>query len=98
MSKQVRVVAIVRVRPDTQNEMEQAARACISATRDEPGCLSYVLHRDLQDPHRFAFIETWRDQAALEHHREQPHMRVFKAALGPIADGALEVMTLEEIA
>ncbi|WP_428394510.1 putative quinol monooxygenase [Lichenicoccus sp.] len=98
MSDQIKVVAFVTVRPGTEAEMEEAARACVGPTRQEPGCLSYVLHRDLDNPRRFAFVETWRDAEALDGHFKQPHLEALMAKVQPIADGAIEIMRLTEIA
>ena len=98
MSDQIRVVAFVTVQPGTEARMEAAARACIEETRREPGCLSYVLHRDLENPRRFVFVETWRDAAALDGHFKQPHLAALMAEAQPIADGSIEIMRLSEIA
>lgn len=36
----------------------------------EPGCLLYVVNRSLEDPRRFLLYEQYRDQAAVDAHRE----------------------------
>jgi quinol monooxygenase YgiN len=41
----------------------------IAATRAEPGCLSFEVHRSSADPVRFAVHEVFRDKAAFEAHR-----------------------------
>ncbi len=41
----------------------------IRATRAEPGCLSFEVHRSSADPVRFAVHEVFRDRAAFEAHR-----------------------------
>jgi quinol monooxygenase YgiN len=48
-------------------------RALIPATRAEPGCRMYLVHRSPTDPRRFFLYEQYDDQAALDAHRAAPH-------------------------
>jgi autoinducer 2-degrading protein len=48
-------------------------RALTSATRSEPGCRMYQVHRSPSDPQRFFIYEQYDDQAALDAHRAAPH-------------------------
>lgn len=45
---------------------------------DEPDCLGYMVLRQSDADDRLLLVETYRDQAALDAHRETPH---FKAIL-----------------
>jgi quinol monooxygenase YgiN len=38
------------------------------ATRDEPGCLEYVMSADPIEPNRVVLFERWADQAAFDGH------------------------------
>ena len=44
-----------------------------SAVRDEPGCLLFDVIQDMDDPNRIYLYEVYRDQAALDYHRQAPH-------------------------
>ena len=46
-------------------------------TRQEPGCLMYVGHQSTQDPRRFMFYEQYKDQAALDTHRNAPYFKQY---------------------
>ncbi len=48
-----------------------------AASRQEPGCLMYVVHRHTDDPRRFFIYEQYRDAAALEAHRSSPHFQEY---------------------
>lgn len=48
-------------------------RALTEATREEPGCRMYVVHRSTADPLKFFLYEQYDDQAALDAHRAAPH-------------------------
>ncbi|MBX6314623.1 MAG: antibiotic biosynthesis monooxygenase [Isosphaeraceae bacterium] len=47
------------------------------ATRQEPGCRLYLVHRSMTDPGRFFLYERYDDQAALEAHRAAPHFAQY---------------------
>ena len=59
----------------------QEARACEiirvmqEHTRKEPGCLSYVGHQSTEDPRRFFFYEAYKDEDALQVHRNAAYFR-----------------------
>jgi (4S)-4-hydroxy-5-phosphonooxypentane-2,3-dione isomerase len=48
-----------------------------AASRQEPGCLTYTVHRHVDDPRRFFIYEQYRDAAALEAHRNSPHFQEY---------------------
>ena len=43
------------------------------ASRKEPGCVMYLVHRHKTDARRFFVYEQYKDDAALEAHRSSPH-------------------------
>ena len=45
------------------------------ASRAEPGCRMYLLHRSPQDRRRFILYEQYDDPAALAAHRATPHYK-----------------------
>ena len=48
-------------------------RELTCASRAEPGCLRYVVHRHTENSRQFFIYEQYRDQAALEAHRRTTH-------------------------
>jgi (4S)-4-hydroxy-5-phosphonooxypentane-2,3-dione isomerase len=48
-----------------------------TASRQEPGCLGYTVHRHVDDPRHFFIYEQYRDAAALEAHRNSPHFQDY---------------------
>jgi len=57
------------------------------ASRKEPGCSMYVVHRHKTEPRRFFIYEQYKDDAALEAHRAAPHFLQFaKKELPKVAD------------
>jgi len=48
-----------------------------TASRREPGCLMYIVHRHQNDPRHFFIYEQYRDQTALQAHRDSAHFQEF---------------------
>jgi len=48
-------------------------QALTVASRAEPGCRMYLVHRSTTEPRRFFLYEQYDDQAALDAHRAAPH-------------------------
>jgi (4S)-4-hydroxy-5-phosphonooxypentane-2,3-dione isomerase len=57
------------------------------ASRKEPGCAMYQVHRHKTDPRRFFIYEQYKDDAALEAHRNAPHfLQYARKDLPKLAD------------
>jgi quinol monooxygenase YgiN len=50
-----------------------------AASRQEPGCVSYIPHFLEEGPATVLIYEQYTDEAALEHHRSSPHFAQFAA-------------------
>ncbi len=56
-------------------------------SRKEPGCAMYQVHRHRTEPRRFFIYEQYKDDAALEVHRNAPHfLQYAKKELSKMAD------------
>ena len=80
MSNVLTVVATIRAAKNKGDALaalldEQAA----AVLRNEPGCLVYRAHRSTADPDLFLFYETYESEAALDAHRNAPHLAAFRA-------------------
>jgi len=74
----LRVIAKIKARPDKANELLSVLSSLIESTCKEPGCISYTLLQNNEDPTEFVFVEEWQNNAALESHFATKH---FKDAL-----------------
>ncbi len=68
--------------------------------RAEAGCLYYRLHRSNDDPELFVFYEAYVSEAALDVHRNSPHMAAYRKrrqdeglAAGPVEIDYLTALT-----
>jgi autoinducer 2-degrading protein len=68
----------IRVKPEHVSEFLDIARYDAEhSERDEPGCLRFDVIQDRDDPSRLYFYEVYRDEAALETHRQTPHFKFY---------------------
>jgi len=76
-----------------ESEVARVFSILQSESRQEPGCLMYVVHRGQEDRSRFFVYEQYRDQAALEAHRNTAHFKQYArgelAKLGERVEGNL---------
>jgi quinol monooxygenase YgiN len=61
----------------TESEVARLFRPLTEASRKEPGCLMYIVHQRKDDPRRFLVYEQYKDEAALEAHRNSPHFQQY---------------------
>ena len=85
-TEQVTLVVFLHAKPGQEGALEQELLAMIAPSRAETGCVDYHLHRDPQEQTFFCFYENWRDQAAVEFHRQTPHYLAFKKAIEPLVE------------
>jgi len=71
----LRVIARIKARPNKVGELLSILSALVEPTRKEPGCLSYVLLQNNEDPADFAFVEEWQSNVALESHFTTKHFK-----------------------
>jgi autoinducer 2-degrading protein len=74
------VLVTLHVRPETLDEFVEGigvnARASL---RDEPGCLRFDVHQQVDDPHRFVLHEIYTDEDAFYvDHRAAPHYAAWR--------------------
>lgn len=63
--------------PDDRAEMAHALSDLATASRLEPGCVSYIPHQLQDDPNTVLIYEQYRDESALEAHRESAHFKKY---------------------
>jgi quinol monooxygenase YgiN len=69
---------IVRLKfaPEDRAEIAESLRQLATASRKEPGCVTYVPHQLEDDPDTVLIYEQYKDAAALAAHRESEHFKV----------------------
>ncbi|MFZ1135455.1 MAG: putative quinol monooxygenase [Candidatus Korobacteraceae bacterium] len=63
--------------PGKEAEVANIFEKLEEASRQEPGCLMYIVHQHRTDRSRFFIYEQYRNDAALEAHRQSPHFQQY---------------------
>jgi quinol monooxygenase YgiN len=72
------VLAVIwEAKDGRESEVAELFKALESDSRKEPGCLMFIVHRHRTDPRRFFIYEQYRDDDALEAHRNSPHFQGY---------------------
>ncbi len=80
------VVATIVARSGHEKKVEDALRRLIPPTRNEPGCIQYDLHRSVDDPRVFVFVEKWRNRDIHAQHMAAAHLKEYQC----VVDGLVE--------
>jgi quinol monooxygenase YgiN len=70
------------------DEIAEILRKLTEASRQEPGCVTYVPHFVEGDANTVVIYEQYADEAALDHHRNAPHFKDY--AVGGLYQKMLE--------
>jgi quinol monooxygenase YgiN len=73
-------------------ELVRLALEHVRRSRQEPGCLSHSVHRDVENPLRLVFLEQWADMDAVTTHFAVPESGGFVATAAALSS---EPPTLE---
>ena len=91
----IALVAKCFVLPGKEDEFKSLAAPLIEASNLEEGCLSYGLFR-AKDGSCLAFVEHWKDAAALEAHNNTPHFTSIVPRFAALVSKPGEVEFYEE--
>jgi quinol monooxygenase YgiN len=70
----------MKFRPDDRHRVAELLTALTAASRQEPGCVTYVAHTVEGEPDTVLIYEQYRDEQALEAHRASPHFQTGAVA------------------
>ncbi len=63
--------------PEDREEIAEILRALTLASREEPGCLTYIPHLVEGDPDTVLIYEQYQDAAAADAHRQSAHFKKY---------------------
>lgn len=67
------------VKPGNEAEAKRMFAILQEESRKEPGCIQYQVHTHREDPRHFLVYEQYKDDAAIDFHRESPHFKKYAA-------------------
>ena len=63
--------------PEDRADVVESLRVLATASRQEPGCISYIPHHLEDDPDTVLIYEQYRDAKALAAHRASEHFKLY---------------------
>ncbi len=89
------VIVSLQVKPDMVDRfLEVMGENSRASRRDEPGCLRFDVHRDVDDPNHFLLYELYTDERAFSRaHRGAPHYQRWRAAAAELLEPGGQVNT-----
>ena len=67
------------------------------SVRDAPGCFRFDILQNSEIANRFHLYEVYKDEAALEAHRNAPHYKKWRATVEDWFDGELERVMMNTV-
>lgn len=75
---QIVIVAKITVKEEFTNEVYSYLKELYKNTHQkDKGCIQYELHKNLENPNSFTFIETWENSDFLDTHMQKEHFVSF---------------------
>ena len=93
----IRITAAGVVRDGCMEEFRKLAERLVVASRAEAGNLSSGLYVSVSARNEVAFLEEWKDEAAVEAHNATPHFTEICPALGEWLAAPMQVTTYKQV-
>ena len=93
----MKVVSHVTAAPHEVGPLLELLDKVAGATRQEPGCISYEVFENVQDPTDITVISEFTDQSAYEEHLGQPYILDLLSELPSLTTGEIENRLLKTI-
>ena len=96
-AKYLIVVAQIKAKPGSENQVRQELLSLVAPSRKDDGCLNYDLHQALDNPALFLFHENWTSKAHLDQHLQQPELQAVLARVGQMVAEPPQITLWEKI-
>src|SRR5262245_7271398 len=90
-AKPFAMAVILKVKAGEEKAFEAAFAPALTATRKEPGCVAYILNRDVEKPNHYVMYESFKSIAALEEHAKTPYVEKLLSTIMPMLEEKPEV-------
>ncbi len=91
------VAAMLQAVEGKGDELEQEFKKLVPKVLNDPGTITYVVHRNIDDPLKFLVYEKYESREALREHSSTPHFQEFSRAVAPMLGGRPEIGLYDEI-
>lgn len=82
------LLVAIKIKPGYRDKfVDELMSDARGSVNDEPGCLRFDVLQDSADPNSIYLYEVYKDEKALEAHREAPHYKKWREAVKDWFDG-----------
>ena len=93
----LRVLARLKARAGKEKALRGVLEGLVAPTLKEPGCISYQMWANQEDPTEFTFVEEWANAAALDAHFATPHIKGALAQFPELLAGELDLRRYTQV-
>ncbi len=85
------LTAIFKAAEGKGDEFEQEFKKLAPKVLKDPGAITYVIHRAVDDPNKFLVYEQYENQDALKYHQQTEHFKAYRQATRGMSVGQTEI-------
>ena len=86
----IALIVTIQIQPEHREAfMESMMDDARGSNNDEPGCLRFDVLQDNEDPNKIHLYEVYKDQAAVDAHRQAPHYTKWRETVQDWFDGEI---------
>jgi len=89
------ILAKVYIKSGKESDFIESARIMIENSNKEEGCLGYMLYQDPYEKTNFIFVETYKNQAAVDAHFAAAYFKEFGPRIADLTSKATEIKILD---
>lgn len=92
-----KIVARMVVKKDKIADFKSTAKDLIAKSQNEEGNVFYSLNQDAKNEQKFAFIECWKDEEAMQIHGASEHFTKYFPILAEMCESSDEMELYTEV-
>ena len=93
----IKIIAEMTVKPEFLDTFLATAKELVDKSTAEEGNIIYTLNQNVADPCVLAFIETWKDQAAVDYHGATAHFNTIFPKLQALCSSTQPIKLFKEV-
>jgi quinol monooxygenase YgiN len=92
------LTAHLKALPGMGDDLEREFKKLAPKVLNDPGAITYIVHRAADDPDKFLVYEQYENQDAFKKHSQTEHFKAYKEATKGMVTGKTEVIFYNKIA
>jgi quinol monooxygenase YgiN len=83
----IAICALINTVEGKGDEYQEKFKWLAAKVRKDPGAITYVLHRKIDDPDQFFVFEQYEDEDAIKYHTSTEHFKAYREDTADIVKG-----------